>query len=110
MYIVTVNTEGKNRKNAKLGTLQLQQQSNTVGHLGAILFKHTDGFWVDGCGLSLQVCNGAVSLDGQDGVGLRHMYCVLDVGGAPILQLDLLQAALVICFYTETRGRGTLDS
>lgn len=52
---------------------------------------------VQGCGLSLQVRNGAVSLDGQDGVGLGHVHRVLDVGCAAVLQLDFLQTTLVIC-------------
>lgn len=68
-----------------------------------VLFQHADGLWVNGSGLSLQVCDGAVSLDGQDGVGLGHVHSVLDVGCAPILQLHLLQAAMVICICTETR-------
>lgn len=74
-------------------------------YLGTILLQDTDGFWVDGSGLGLQVCDGAVSLDGQDGVGLGHVDCVLDVGGASVLQLDLLQPTLVIRFCTQTRSR-----
>lgn len=74
-------------------------------YLGGVLFQHADGLGVEGRGLSLQVCDGAVSLDGQDGVGLGHVHCVLDVGGAAILQLHLLQAALVIRICSETRRR-----
>ena len=65
-------------------------------YLGGVLFQYTDGLGVDGCGLGLQVCDGSIGLDGQDGVGLGHVYCVLDVGGAAVLQLHLLQAALVV--------------
>lgn len=72
-------------------------------YLGGVLFQHAYGLRVDGRGLSLQVCDGAVSLDSQDGVGLGHVHCVLDVGGAAVLQLHLLQAALVISICTETR-------
>lgn len=74
-------------------------------YLGGVLFQHADGLWVNGRGLCLQVCYGAISLDGQDGVGLGHVHCVLDVGGAPIFQLYLLQAALVVCICTEMRRR-----
>lgn len=74
-------------------------------YLGGVLFQHADGLGVEGRGLSLQVCDGAVSLDGQDGVGLGHVHCVLDVGGAAILQLHLLQAALVIRICSGTRRR-----
>lgn len=74
-------------------------------YLGSVLFQHTDGLRVDGCGLSLKVCDGSISLDGQDGVGWGHVHCVLDVGGAAVLQLHLLQATLVICICTETRRR-----
>lgn len=74
-------------------------------YLGGVLFQHADGLGVNGRGLSLQVCDGAVSLDGQDGVGLGHVHRVLDVGGAAVLQLHLLQATLVICICTETKRR-----
>lgn len=65
-------------------------------HLGGVLLQHADGVRIKGRGLCLQVGDGAVGLDGQDGVGGRHVHRVLDVGGAAILQLHLLQAALVI--------------
>lgn len=65
-------------------------------HLGGVLLQHADGVRIKGRGLCLQVGDGAVGLDGQDGVGRRHVHRVLDVGGAAVLQLHLLQAALVI--------------
>lgn len=74
-------------------------------YLGGVLFQHADGLGVEPRGLRLQVCDGAVSLDGQDGVGLGHVHSVLDVGGAAILQLHLLQAALVVRICSETRRR-----
>lgn len=70
-----------------------------------VLLQHTDGLGVDGRGLGLQVCDGAVGLDGQDGVGLRHMHRVLDVCGAAVLQLHLLQAALVICICNQNNEK-----
>lgn len=70
-------------------------------HLGGVLFEHADGFGVDGGGLGLQVSDGAVGLDGEDGVGLGHVHRVLDVGGAAVLQLHLLQAALVVSLCRE---------
>lgn len=75
-------------------------------HLGGVLLQHADGLRVEGRGLGLQVRDGAVRLDGQDGVGLRHVHRVLDVGGAAVLQLHLLQAALVVRVCSESRGRG----
>lgn len=74
-------------------------------YLGGVLFEHTDGLRVNGSGFRLQVCNGAVSLNSQDCVGLGHVHSVLDVGCAAVLQLHLLQATLVICIWTETRKR-----
>jgi len=76
-------------------------------YLGGVVLQHADGLGVDDRGLALQVCDGAVGLDGQDGVGLRHVHRVLDVGGAAVLQLHLLQAALLIFICSETRRRRT---
>lgn len=83
--------------------LEMSSFSQWCVYLGGVLFKHADGFGVDGRGISLKVCDGSVGLDGQDGVGWGHMHCMLDVGGAAVLQLHLLQATLVICICTETQ-------
>lgn len=69
-------------------------------HLGGVLLQYADGVRVEGRGLSLQVGDGAICLNGQDGVGWRHVHRVLDVSGAAVLQLHLLQATLVICICT----------
>lgn len=94
-----------NLEDQKLEILCHMTSSSHQVYLGGVLFKHANGLGVNGRGFSLQVCDGAVSLDGQDGVGLGHVHCVLDVGGAAVLQLHLLQAALVIRICTDTRRR-----
>lgn len=65
-------------------------------YLGGVLLQHADGLRVETCGIRLQVGDGAVGLDGQDGVGLGHVDRVLNVSSAAILQLHLLEAALII--------------
>lgn len=74
-------------------------------YLGGVLLQHTDGLRVNGCGLGLKVRNSSIRLDGQDGVGLGHMHRVVDVGGAAVFQLHLLQAGLVVRICTEPRRR-----
>lgn len=75
-------------------------------YLRRVLLQHTDGLGVDGGGVSVQVGDGAVGLDGQNGVGLRHVHRVVDVRRATVLQLHLLKAALVICVCTERKKDG----
>lgn len=85
-------------KSTKKNTSIMSGNPESMQHLylSGVLFQDADGLGVDGGGLGLQVCDGAVGLDGQDGVGLGHVYCVLDVSRAAVLQLHLLQAALVV--------------
>lgn len=72
--------------------------------LGGVLFQHADGLRIEACSVSLQVGDGAVSLDGQDGVGLGHVDGVLNVGGGSILQLHLLEAALIVRLCTGMKS------
>lgn len=70
-------------------------------YLGGVLFQHADGLRIEPGSIRLQVGDGAVSLDGQDGVGLGHVDGVLNVGGASVFQLHLLEATLIVRLYTR---------